>query len=159
MKSIAAIGEYGVGNFRQKIIPRKTELTEQLVCSGGIPTVPRNRKLSEFRSEPLRRSKMFGILYSETKIEANTRNSVPNHSAEEKPTRNSVPRKKISCNLRLLLFANLSEFRSEAFLGRKQAVNTVCWSRIFYITNFLMSFRSVPSLGIDSSANLANASK
>ncbi len=31
--------------------PRKTEWTEHLVCSGGIPVVPRNRKLSEFWSE------------------------------------------------------------------------------------------------------------
>ncbi len=37
-----------VGNFRQKI-PRKTEITKQMVCSDGIPAVPQNRKLSEFR--------------------------------------------------------------------------------------------------------------
>jgi hypothetical protein len=34
-----------VGNFRQKIIPRKTELTEKLFCSDGILAVPRNRTL------------------------------------------------------------------------------------------------------------------
>ncbi len=34
---------------------------------------------------------MLGIPYRETNIEANSRNSVPNHSAEEKTTQNSVP--------------------------------------------------------------------
>jgi hypothetical protein len=38
-----------VGNFRQK-----TELTEQMDISEGVPAVPRNIKLSEFRSEPFR---------------------------------------------------------------------------------------------------------
>jgi len=45
----------------KQIIPRKRE---QLDCSGGIPAVPRNRKLLEFRS---------------------------NRSAEEKNAQNSVP--------------------------------------------------------------------
>ncbi len=53
----------GLGISDKKIIPRKTEQTEQLVISDGIPAVPRNR---------------------------NSRNSVPNPSAEEKTTRNSV---------------------------------------------------------------------
>jgi hypothetical protein len=38
------------------------------------------------------RQKMLGILYRGTKLEANARNSVPNHSAEETTTRNSVPK-------------------------------------------------------------------
>ncbi len=42
----------GLAISDQKIIPRKTEWMEHLVCSGVIPAVPRNRKLSEFRSEP-----------------------------------------------------------------------------------------------------------
>ena len=62
-----------VGNFRKKIIPRKTELTEQMVISDGIPAVPRNKK---------------------------SRNSVPNPSAEEKTSRNSVPWNKIEANSR-----------------------------------------------------------
>ncbi len=44
--------QLGLAISDKKIIPWKTEWTEQLVCSGGIPAVPRNRKLSEFRSEP-----------------------------------------------------------------------------------------------------------
>ncbi len=47
----------GLGISDKKIIPRKTELTEELVISDGIPAVPRNR---------------------------NSRNSVPNPSVEEK---------------------------------------------------------------------------
>ncbi len=54
----------GLGISDKKIIPRKTEVTEQMVISDGIPAVPRNR---------------------------NARNSVPNPSAEEKKVRNSVP--------------------------------------------------------------------
>jgi hypothetical protein len=56
--------QLGLGFSDKKIIPRKTELTEQMVISDGIPVVPRKRK---------------------------SRNSVPNPSAEEKTTRNSVP--------------------------------------------------------------------
>jgi hypothetical protein len=65
----------------------------------------------------------LGILYRETKIEANSRNFLPNYSLEEKTTRNSVPWNKKR--------RKLSEFRSEAFGGRKHALNSVCWSRIF----------------------------
>ncbi len=73
-----------VGNFRQKIIPGKTEETEQLVCSGRILAVLRNR---------------------------NSRNSVPNCSAEEKIAQNSVPWNKIR--------SKCSEFRSETFRRRE----------------------------------------
>jgi hypothetical protein len=65
---------------------------EQLVCSGGIPAVPTEQKTLgiPFRTNPQSR-KMLGILYRGTKLEANFRNSVLNHSTEEKTTRNSVP--------------------------------------------------------------------
>jgi hypothetical protein len=77
-----------IGNFRQKNysaedgIDGTTGLSRRNSgCSAeeetlGIP----------FRTTPQRR-KMFGILYRETKIEASPWNSVPNHSAEEKPAR------------------------------------------------------------------------
>jgi hypothetical protein len=48
---------------------------------------------------------------------------------------------------------NKSEFRSEACLGLKHAVNYVCWSRLFCKTNFFMPFPSVPNFGIDTSVN------
>ncbi len=35
--------ELGLGISDKKIIPWKTELTEQMVISNGIPAVPRNR--------------------------------------------------------------------------------------------------------------------
>jgi hypothetical protein len=41
---------------------------------------------------------MLEILYRGTKIEANSRNSVRNHSAKKKTTRNSVPWNKIEAN-------------------------------------------------------------
>ncbi len=70
--------------------------------------------------------------------------SVPNHSTKEKKTRNSLPwNKNINKHL---------EFCSEPFSGRdnnsefreKHAVNSVCWIRIFCKTNFIhaISFRS-----------------
>jgi hypothetical protein len=74
----------GLGISDKKIIPRKTELTEQMVISDGIPAVPRNR---------------------------NSRNSIPNPSAEEKTTGNSVPWNKNR--------SILAEFSSEPFLGRE----------------------------------------
>jgi hypothetical protein len=86
-----------------------------------------------FRTVPQRR-KMFGILYYGTKLEANARNSVLNHSAEKK---------------------NNTEFRSQACLRRKHAVNSVCLRRIFCKKkHFFMPFPSVPSFVIDSSVKL-----
>jgi hypothetical protein len=49
---------------------------------------------------------MLGILYCGIKIEVNTWNSVPNHSAEDETTRNSVLWNKNR--------SILSEFRSDA---------------------------------------------
>jgi hypothetical protein len=86
-----ATGWVGIGLAisDKKIIPRKTE---KLVYSGGIPPVPRNAKVSEFRSETIpRKRKMLGIPYRGTKLKQNFRNFVLNNSAEEKTTRNSVP--------------------------------------------------------------------
>jgi hypothetical protein len=63
-----------------------------LVYSDGIPPVPRNAKISEFCSEPIPwKRKMLGIPYRGTKFKQNSRNFVPNRSAEEKITWNSVP--------------------------------------------------------------------
>jgi hypothetical protein len=84
----------GLGISDKKIIPRKTELTEQMVISDGIPTVPRNR---------------------------NSRNSVPNPSAEEKTTRNSVPWSKNR--------SKVSGFRSESFRERANSRNSLPWKR------------------------------
>jgi hypothetical protein len=57
-----------------KIIPWKTKQTKQMVCSAGIPDVPRNRKLWK---------------------------SVPNHTTEEKNAWNSVSWKKFKQTLRI----------------------------------------------------------
>jgi hypothetical protein len=126
-----------VGNFRQKNYSAEDGI------DGTIGLFRRNSGCSAeqktlgipFRTVPQRRRRL-GILCHGTKIEANSRNSVlnhsaeqnsrnsvPNHSAEEKNARNSVPWKK---NRNKLL-----EFRSQACLGQKQAVYSVCWSRIF----------------------------
>jgi hypothetical protein len=84
---------YRVGNFRQKnnsaedgidginkwLFPTEFQLfcgTENL----GIP----------FRTLP-RKRKQLGIPFRGPKIEINSHNSVPNHSAEEITTQNSVP--------------------------------------------------------------------
>ncbi len=110
-----------------------------MVISDGIPVVPRNRKsrnsvpnpsaeekatrnsvpgnkniskLPKFCSETLLRKRtQLGIPFHETKIDANSRNSVPNHSAEENTTRNSFP-----CNKNWRIH---SECRSEPFHGRE----------------------------------------
>ncbi len=122
-----------VGNFRQKIIPRKTEQTEQRVISVGIPAVPRNRKsrnsvpnpsaeekrtrnsvpLNKKQKQSLefpfrslqRKRKQLGIPFRGTNIEANSRNSVPNHSAEKKllRTRRGSPKFQKQCQKRGLL--------------------------------------------------------
>ncbi len=82
----------------------------------------------------------------------NSRNFVPNHSAEEKKAKNcvpwnkklkqtlgtpfqTIPRKRTNAEFRNKKRSKLSELRSEAYLGQKYAVNSVCWSKIFCITN------------------------
>ncbi len=65
-------------------------MTEQMVISDGIPAVPRNRI---------------------------SRNSVPNPSAEEKTSRNSVPGNRNR--------SKISEFPSEPFSGRETTRNIV----------------------------------
>jgi hypothetical protein len=105
--------------------------------------------------------KMPGILYSGTKIEANSRNSILNHSAEEKNARNSVP-----CNKNR---SKLSEFHSEPIRGRennselhsveqkqKQTHRFVRYLDFILKTNFfcVFPFHSVSSFGINSSADL-----
>ncbi len=131
-----------------------------------------------FRGRQNRRNNWFVLAESGCSAEQKTldRNSVPKHSAEEKTTRNCVPwnknrrkhlkfcskpfrgretnsefRSELQWNKNR---SNLSEFRSEACIGEKKAVNSVCWSRFFIKQMFFMSFRPVPSFGVDSSVNL-----
>jgi hypothetical protein len=61
---------------------------------------------------------MLGILYDGTTIEGNFWKYFLNHSAEEEPTRNSIPWNKKR--------SKLLEFPFEACLGRKLTVNSVC---------------------------------
>jgi hypothetical protein len=51
-----------VGNFHQKIIPLKMELTKQMVCSDGNPAFPWNRNLTEFFSRPFHGRKKYSEL-------------------------------------------------------------------------------------------------
>ncbi len=104
-----------VGNFRQKIIPRKTEQTKQFWFvpaefrrnSGGIPAEFRLFRGTEisWNSVP-NHSVEKKTLYSGTKIEADSWTS-----AEEKNARNSVRYNKNR--------SKLSGFRSESFSGRE----------------------------------------
>ncbi len=48
------LAQVGLGISDKKIIPRKTELTEQMVISDGIPAVPGNRISRNSVSEPFR---------------------------------------------------------------------------------------------------------
>jgi hypothetical protein len=155
------VGKPRIGNFRQKNYSAEDGI------DGTIGLFRRNSGCSAeqkilvipFRTVQQRR-KMPGILYHGTKLDANARNPVLNYFAEEKTTRNSVLwNKNISkhlefCSKPFRGRKNSSEFRSEACLGRKHAVNSVCWSRIFVKLIFFMPFPSVPIFGIDSSVNL-----
>ncbi len=126
-----------VGNFRQKNYSAEDGTTglfrRNFNCSAeqktlGIP----------FRIIPQRRKKL-GILYHGT-------NSVPNHSSEEKPTRNSVRGTNKEANARNSVPMHFSEENtlSILFAGAGFIVRPI----------FFMSFRSVLSFGIDSSVNL-----
>ncbi len=123
-----------VGNFRQK-----NYLVED-GKDGIIGLFRRNSGCSAeqkilgipFRTVPQRR-KMFGILCYRTKWDANSRNSDLNHSAEEKTTRNSVPKYVSDENMLSIMFAGAGFF-----------VKLIVFK----------PFPFVPSFGIDSSVNL-----
>ncbi len=63
-----------VGNFQQKNYSTEDGIGGTIgllkLYSDGIPAVPRNAKLSEFRSEPFRERELLGIPYCGIKIEA-----------------------------------------------------------------------------------------
>ncbi len=100
-----------MGISDKKIIPRKTELTEQLVISDGIPVVPRNRKSRNSVPNPSAEEKIARNSVPWSKIESNSHNSVPNPSAEENTTRNSF--------LWNQYRSKFSEFHFEPFRGRE----------------------------------------
>ncbi len=84
-------GRIGLGISDKKIIPRKTEYTEEMVISEGISVVPRNPSTEEEitrNSVPRNknRSKLNNSVPNLSAEENKTRNSVPNHSAEENTT-------------------------------------------------------------------------
>ncbi len=136
-----------VGNFRQK------NYSVEDGIDGTIGSLWRNSSCSveqktlgiPFQIMPQRRKKL-GILYHGMKIEANSRNSVPNHSAEENQlgipfrgtekeanSRNPFPKHISDKNTLPILFAEAG----------------------FFVKPILfMSFRSALSCGIDSSTNL-----
>jgi hypothetical protein len=76
---------------------------------------------------------MLGILYHRTKIEANSRNSVLNHSAEQK-----------TLGIQFRTVPKRTKMLSILFAGAGFFVKLI----------FFMPFSSVPSLGIDSPVNL-----
>jgi hypothetical protein len=94
-----------VGNFQQKIFPRKTD---QIIISDGILAVPSDRKFAEFRSEPFCGRETTLNSFCRTKIEANSRNSV---QRKVNVTPNSILWNKNR--------NTLSECRSKPFRGRE----------------------------------------
>jgi hypothetical protein len=96
---------------------------------------------------------MLGILYHETKIETNSRNSVLNHCAEQKTRRILIrtilqSRKVLGISFRgKKIEANSREVRFEACLGQKHAVYSVAVAGFFvklviYVPSIF--FRSEP---------------
>ncbi len=81
-----------------------------------------NRSIfSKFPSEPLQwKRKQLGIPFRGTEIEAKSRNSLPNPSAEEKTTRNSVPRNQ---NRRTLGIPLRTILRKRKQLGQNAATS------------------------------------
>jgi hypothetical protein len=70
-----------VGNFQQK----------NNSAEDGIDETNGLFRIQPVRGKEEKKRKMLGIPYSGSKKEASSRNLVPNHSAEEKTTRSSVP--------------------------------------------------------------------
>jgi hypothetical protein len=111
-----------VGNFRPKKKFRRTKKKQTLIIL--FRTLPRRENNSKFLSV-------------QQKIETNSRNVVPYHSVEEKPTQNKTRQ------------PNISKIVSER--------TTLMYRQIILLSNFAAvsaEFRSVPSFGIGSSAEL-----
>ncbi len=110
-----------VGNFRQKNYSAEDRIDRTIGLFWRNYGCSRNRKFSEFRSELFR---------------GTTRNSVPwNKNISKHLEFYSEPFRERDNN---------SEFRNNACLGQKQAVNYVCWSMIFCKKKFFhdISFHS-----------------
>ena len=142
-----------VGNFRQKnnsaedgiygtnAVPRNKNprnsvpnpSAEEKTTRNSV-TLNKNRsELSEFPSEHFSgRESNSDFLSVDTKIEEYSQNSLPNPSAEEKTTRNSVPWKKYR--------SKLSEFRSEPFRGREPAQHKTRQPKISIIVSEKTTF-------------------
>jgi hypothetical protein len=102
-----------VRNFRDKIIPWKTEQTEQMVISDGIPDVPRKFFFRNSVPNSSAEEKTTPSSVPWNKKKANSHNYVPNPSAEEKAqhgipfrgtkieasSRNSVPNLQATCSI------------------------------------------------------------
>ncbi len=107
--NIDSSAPYRVGNFWQKNYSAKDGIDRTNAYSR------RNSGWIPFRTLP-RKRKQLGITFRGTKIEAYSRNSIPNPFAEEKTTRNSVPWNKNR--------SKLLEFCSKPFRGRENTRNS-----------------------------------
>ncbi len=104
--------EIRVGNFRQKTNSAEDGIDRTNGYFRWNSGCSAEQKISEFRSEPFRGRENNSEFRSVVqKIEVNSHNSVPNPSAEENTTRNSVPWNQNRCKF--------SEFCSEPFRGRE----------------------------------------
>jgi hypothetical protein len=105
-----------VGNFREKNNSAEDGIDGTNGYFRRNSGCSAEQKISEFRSEPFRgREKNSEFRSVEQKIEAISRNSLPNIPAEDKRTRNSVLWNKYR--------SKLSEFRSEPFRGKETTQN------------------------------------
>ncbi len=105
-----------VGNFRQKNNSAEDRIDGTIGYfrrNSGCSAEQKNLVIP-FRTLP-RKRKQLGIPFRGTKIEANSHNSVPNPSAEENTTRNSVPWYQNECKF--------LEFRSEHSAKEKPTQN------------------------------------
>ena len=85
--------------------------------ASGHPTFKNRRIISEFPSESFS-GRENNTEFRGKNIEANCRNSVPNHSAEEKPAQHKTRQPKISIivfDVRVIIGAVRCEFRKTSF--------------------------------------------
>jgi hypothetical protein len=157
-----------VGNFRQKNNSAEDGIdgtngyfrrnsgcsAEQNFSEFLFRTLPRKRKhlgipfrRTEIEAKsrnslpnPSAEEKQLGIPFRETEIEANSRNSVPNHSAEEKTTQNKSAA------------AVSDSIQIESFCRDRKNWFPPPWLKDIF--SIFRLFRSVPSFGIGSSAEL-----
>ncbi len=130
-------------NFHNSVL---NPSAEENTTRNSVPWNQNRCKFLEFRFEPFHgRERNSDFLSEQQKIEINSRNSVPKHSVEEKPTQNKM-------RLPNILITVSEKTTFDVQTNHFVKLFCCCFVKLIFLRG--IPFRSVPSFGIGSSADL-----